>query len=148
MGLASRSFLLSPDDTLHALGGTALMRMLRQEAVSRLPEFVGRRVRLASVVVELESRNPLRVLHRTFSILVIGADGLLDVTRLNAQQVARMDDMLASVAGAPATRAPVVDAASRFVARGGSWEPDDRLLSRIDAAALGILSCGRVRVVR
>jgi hypothetical protein len=42
----------------------------------------------------------------------------------------------------------VVDAATRFVARGGSWEPDRPLMRRIEAAALGHLPCPRVRVVR
>jgi len=148
MGLSSRLFLLSGDDTLHALAGTAFMRMLRQEDISRLPDFAGQRVRLASLIVELADRTPLRMLHRTFSILDIGTDGLLDVARLNTQQIARMDDVLAPAQQAPATGASVVDAASRFIARGGSWEPDDRLLRRIDAAALGHLPCRRVRVVR
>jgi hypothetical protein len=141
-------FLLSGDDKLHALAGTAFMRMLRQEEVSRLPDFAGQRVRLASLVVELADRTPLRMLHRTFSIVDIGNDGLLDVARLNTQQIARMGDPLAPALQAPVPAAPVVDAASRFIARGGSWEPDDRLLRRIDAVALGHLPCRRVRVVR
>jgi hypothetical protein len=85
VGLSSRLFLLSVDDTLHALAGTAFMRMLRQEEISRLPDFAGQRVRLASLVVELADRTPLRMLHRTFSIIDIGTDGLLDVARLNTQ---------------------------------------------------------------
>lgn len=148
MGLTSRSFLLSPDDTLHALASTAFMRMLRQEDVNRVRDFAGQRVRLASVIVELDNRSSLRVVHRTFSVLDIGTDGLLDVTRLNARQIARLDDLLASVARAPAAGAPVVDAASRFIARGGTWEPDVRLLGWIDAAALGHLQCRRVRIFR
>jgi hypothetical protein len=42
----------------------------------------------------------------------------------------------------------VFDAANRFIARGGSWEPDQALLRRIEEAALLKLSCPRVRVVR
>lgn len=148
MVLSSRLFLLSGDDTLHALAGTALMRMLRQQEISRLPDFAGQRVRLASLVVELAGRTPLRMVHRTFAIIDIGTDGLLDVARLNTQQIARMGEPLAPALRAPVPAAPVVDAASRFIARGGSWEPDDRLLRRIDAAALGHLPCPRVRVVR
>ena len=150
MGLSSRLFLLAADDNLHALPGAAFMRMLRQEDIARLPDFAGRRVRLASLIVELSNRTPMRVMHRTFLILDIGIDGGLDVARLNAQQVARVDDWLAPVPvlHAPTTGAPVVDAASRFIARGGSWQPDEPLLRRIDAAALGHLPCRRVRVVR
>lgn len=35
MGLSSRLFLLSADDTLHALASTAFMRMLSREEVAR-----------------------------------------------------------------------------------------------------------------
>jgi hypothetical protein len=147
MGLSSRLFLLSADDTLHALAGTAFMRMLRQEDAARLPDFAGQRVRQASVVVEMVDRTPSRMVHCTFSILDIDADGFLDVARLNAQQFARVDDPLASARLAPATAARIVDATRRFIARGGSWEPDERLRHRIEAAALGHLACPRVRVV-
>ena len=149
MGLSSRLFLLSGDDTLHGLAGTAFMRMLRQEDTARLPDFAGQRVRLASRVVELADREPQRVLHASFSIVEIGTDGLLDVARLNAQQITRVDTLIAGVLGEePRPGAAIVDAATRFVARGGSWQPDHQLLRRIEAAALGRLRCSRVRVVR
>jgi hypothetical protein len=86
--------------------------------------------------------------HRSFSIIEIDRDGLLDVARLKAQQIACIDSFLAPVLQQPAPTTPVVDATSRFVARGGSWQPDDLLMRRIDAAALGRMSCRRVRVVR
>jgi hypothetical protein len=148
MGLSSRLFLLGGDDTLHGLAGAAFMRMLRQQDTARLPDFAGQRVRMASLVVELVNRVPRRVLHASFSIVDIGTDGFLDVARLNAQQIARVDTSIASVLGDPSRGAAIVDAASRFVARGGSWQPDHQLLRRIEATALGRLRCGRVRVVR
>ncbi|MDM0117969.1 hypothetical protein QTI66_38440 [Variovorax sp. J22R133] len=147
MGLSAKLFLIAAEDTLQALADAAFMRMLRQESPSRLPDFAGQRVRLATLIVEMADRTPLRVVHRTFSMLDIDNDGRLDVARLNQQQFARMPDLLATGPQSPATGAPVVDAASRFIARGGSWRPEDRLLRRIDAA-LGHLSCRRVRVLR
>ena len=134
---------------LHALTSTAFMRMLRQEDLARVPDFAGQRVRQASVVVQVVDGTPLRMVHSTFSILDIKPDGLLDVDRLNTQQIARLDvrfDRLRpadEVAGGP-----VIDAAQRSVARGGSWEPDSRLLRRIEAAALGQKSWPRVRLLR
>ena len=148
MSLSSRLFLLSADDSLHALASAAFMRMLRQEDVARVPDFAGQRVRQASIVVEVVDRTPSRMVHCTFSVLDIDADGLLDVERLNTQQFARVDDPLAPARPPPGGAAPIVDAARRFIARGGSWEPDDHLLRRIEAAALGHLSCPPVRVVR
>lgn len=148
MGLSSKLFLLSADDTLHALAGTAFMRMLRGEEVARVPDFAGLRVRQASVVVEVVGGKPARTVHWTFSVLDFNADGLVDVGRLRAQQFARVDDLLEPEGLAHANRGPVIDAARRFVARGASWEPDKALLRRIEAAALGQVACPRVRVIR
>ena len=148
MGLSSRLFLLGADDTLHALASTAFMRMLRREGVARVPDFAGQRVRQVSIVVEVVGGTPVRVVHWTFSILDIDADGLLDVERLCTQQFARVADPFEPASPAQGTKSPIADAARRFIARGGSWEPDERLLRRIRAAALGKVSCPPVRLVR
>ncbi len=92
MRLSSRLFLLDADDTLHALASTAFMRMLRREDVARIPDFAGQRVRQASIVVEVVDGTPARMVHWTFSMLDIDADGLLDVERLSTQQFARVED--------------------------------------------------------
>ena len=142
MKLSSKLFLLSADDTLHALASTAFMRMLRQEDLARVPDFAGQRVRQVSVVVQVVDGTPLRIVHSTFSIFDIKADGLLDVDRLNSQQIARLDVRFDRSSPAnEVTGGSVIDAAQTFVARGGSWEPDARLLRRIEAAALGQVSC-------
>jgi hypothetical protein len=148
MRLASRLILVGADDSLSALGGAAFMRMLRREAVARLPDFAGQRVRQASLDVELVNGKPSRVVRCTFSIMDIDGNGLLDVELWTAQQFARIGDPFASAGPASETGSMVVDAATRFVARGGSWEPDRLLMRRIEAAALGQLACSRVRVVR
>ena len=149
MKLSSKLFLLSTDDKLHALASTAFMRMLRQEDLARVPDFAGQRVRQASVVVQVIDGTPPRMVHSTFSILDIKADGFLDVERLNTQQIARLDVRFdRSISGNEVAGGPVIEAAQRFIARGGSWEPDARLLRRIEAAALGQVSCPRVRLLR
>ena len=149
MKLSSKLFLLSTDDALHALASTAFMRMLRQEGLARVPDFAGQRVRQASVVVQVIDGTPSRMVHSTFSILDIKADGYLDVERLNTQQIARLDVRFdRSISGNKVAGSPVIEAAQRFIARGGSWEPDARLLRRIEAAALGQVSCPRIRLLR
>lgn len=147
MSLSSRLFLLSADSTLHALPSAAFMRMLRREAVARIPDFAGQRVRQASTSVEMVNGTPSRMVHCTFSVLDIDADGLLDVERLTTQQFARVNDPFTPARAVPGNQSPIIDAASRFTARGGSWEPDQPLLRKIEAAALGLLVCPRVRVV-
>ena len=148
MRLSSKSFLLASDDNLHALASTAFMRMLRREDVARVPDFAGQRVRQASIVVEVVDGTPSRMVHCTFCIFEFDVDGLLDVGRLNTQQFARVEDWFDRSNPVADASGPIVDAARRFIARGGSWEPDERLMRCIEAAALGRLSCPRVRVVR
>ena len=148
MKVASKLFVLSADDTLHALANTAFMRMLRREDGACVPAFAGQRVRQASVAVEVLEGTPRRVVHQTFSVLDFDTNGLLDVERLNIQQIARVDVRFDRSDPSNDVSSPIVDAASRFVARGGTWQPDDNLLGRIEAAALGRSPCPRVRVVR
>ena len=148
MKLSSKLFLLTTDDTLHALASTAFMRMLQQEAMSRVPDFAGQRVRQASVIVQVIDGTPARMVHSTFSILDIKADGFLDVERLNTQQIARVDLKFDRSNLGDKVARPVIDATQAFIARGGSWEPDSRLLRRIEAAALGQVSCPRIRLLR
>jgi hypothetical protein len=81
-------------------------------------------------------------------MLDIDADGLLDVERLGTQQFARVEDPFEPARQGQGKGGPIVDAARRFVARGGSWQPDERPLRRIEAAALGQVRCPRVRLVR
>ena len=148
MTLSSKLFLLSADDAIHALANAAFMRMLRRENIARLPDFARQRVRQASVTVESVNGVPSRIVRCTFAILNIDGEGLLDVERWNTQQFARVGDPFAPERSARRGKADVVDATGRFVARGGSWEPDRTLLHRIEAAALGELACPRVRIAR
>ncbi|MBK6612957.1 hypothetical protein [Ottowia sp.] len=148
MGLSSKLFLLSADDTVHALSNAAFMRMLRQESIARIPEFAGQRVRQASIVVAVVNGAPTRIVRSTFAILDIDDDGVLDIERWNAQQFARVGDPFAPERPDRGSMPQIIDAASRFIARGGSWEPDQTLLQRIEEAALLKLVCPRVKVVR
>lgn len=148
MSLSSKLFLLSADDTLYSLAKAAFMRMLRREDVARIPDFASQRVRQASITARVVDGTPSRIVRCTFGILDIDGDGVLDVERWNVQQFARVGDPFEPDRPADATTGLIVDAASRFIARGGSWEPDQPLLRRIEAAALGRLACPRVRVVR
>ena len=148
MGLSSKLFLLSADDTVHALSNAAFMRMLRRESIARIPKFAGQRVRLASAVVDVANGAPTRIVRCTFAILDIDEHGVLDVERWNAQQFARVGDPFAPERPDHGSMPQIIDAASQFIARGGSWEPDQTLLHRIEEAALLKLVCPRVQVVR
>ena len=98
--------------------------------------------------MEVVNGKPWRMAHWTNSILDIDADGMLEVERLSTQQFARVDDRFEPASPGQFQGGRVFDAAKRFVAKGGFRETDERLLRRIEAATLGLVSYPRVLVVR
>jgi hypothetical protein len=72
---------------------------------------------MASVVVELVARNPMRVVRNTVSILAFDAESRIDPSRFEAQQFARAESVGTSVAVFDDdSNQTVVDAISRFIA--------------------------------
>jgi hypothetical protein len=139
MGFSCRTFLIARDDTLWRLSSTKFDRMLRDPAGHCLPDFAGQRARMASVVVELVARNPVRVVRNTFSILTFDAEGRIDPSRFEKQQFALAESVFAPVFAvfADESNQTVVDATSRFIAQGGQWVPSRALARVIDQTALG-----------
>ena len=141
MSLCSRRFLIADDGTLCRLANARFDRMLRDPASHRLPDFVGQRVRMASVVVEVVDRIPVRVVRSTFAMLTIDDDGHIDTSKFVRQQFALAETALAPVPGVSESNDKVVDATSRFVVQGGLWAPSRTLARTIEDAALGRLRC-------
>jgi hypothetical protein len=144
MSLCSRRFLIADDGTLCRLANTRFDRMLRDPASHRLPYFAGQRVRMASVVVEVVDRIPVRVVRTTFAILTVDNDGRIDSSKFVRKQFALAETALVSVLAVSDSHDRVVDATSRFVAQGGSWVPSHTLARAIEDAALGRPQCRRL----
>ena len=145
MGLSSRLLLIPADGVLRRLVEADFDRLYKGGGTWRAPAFSSQGVRWASMVVELFNRRPARVVHRSFAFLHFDDTGRLDVDRLNREQVARVDVALAPVFAREA-KVGVINASSRFKARGGSWKPDADLMARLDSAALGRAPCPRFRL--
>jgi len=98
---------------------------------------------MASVVVELVARNPVRVVLNTFSILTFDAEGRIDLGRFEKQQFSLVELAVAPVFAVFNVdgNQTVVDATSRFIAQGGQWVPSRALASVIDQTALGQRQC-------
>jgi len=143
MGFSCRTFLVARDDTLWRLSNAKFDRMLRDPASHCLPVFAGQRARMASVVVELVARNPVRVVLNTFSILTFDAEGRIDLGRFEKQQFSLVELAVAPVFAVFNVdgNQTVVDATSRFIAQGGQWVPSRALASVIDQTALGQRQC-------
>ena len=145
MGLSSRLLLLTADDVLHRLAEADFARLCQDKRAWHLPVFASQRIRWVSLVVELFDRQPIRV--RAPQPWIPGSDdsGRLDVNRMNRQQVARPDAAIAPVL-TPKSNDTVIDASSRFAARGGLWKPNADVSARLNAAALSRLSCPRIKL--
>jgi hypothetical protein len=138
---SARTFIVGPDDTLYRLAGTKFAAMLDHPENHRLPRFAGQRVRMVEAIVELRDRVPCGVSRLVYEMLEFDAYG-----RLDRRAFQRRNAALANlVFGEPQTSdAAVVDASSRFIARGGRWRPPPALARRIRQGALGEVKCERL----
>jgi hypothetical protein len=132
-----RTYILGPDDTLYRLASAKFSRMVDDPESQRLERFAGQRVRMAEVTVEVRDRQPCAVVRLVYEMLGFDAEGRLDRAAFMRQNTA-----LAELAVEPVIPRlvkedkAVVDAGSRFVARGGSWYPSAALEREIIHAAL------------
>jgi hypothetical protein len=85
------------------------------------------------------TKNPVRVVRNTFSILTFDAEGRIDASRFEKQQFALAESVFAPVFAVFADESDqtVVDAASRVIAQGGQWVSSRALARVIDQTALG-----------
>ena len=146
MSYAPRTFILGSDDTLYRLASAKFFRMVDDPESHRLERFAGQRVRMVEAIVEVRDRTPCAVVRLVYEILGFDAEGRLDRATFMRQNAA-----LAELAIDPLTprlveeeKAVVVDAGSRFVARGGTWHPSAALAQEILRVALDETPCKRL----
>ena len=144
MGVSFRRFLIDQNEELYRLPGAQFERMLRDPTSHCQPRFAGTRVRMANLVVELLDRQAIRIVWSTFGILTFDGEGYIDPSAFERHQSARAELALAPPPEESGIAEKVVDAASRFVAQGGSWTPSKALARRIDEVALGRVKCVRL----
>lgn len=144
MNLSSRRFLIAQDGVLYRLADATFTRMLRHPGSHALPVLAGQRVRMAALIVELIGGAPVRVVRSTFATLTFDDDGHMDAGRFTRQQWALAESALDSALGGMKREAKVLDAASRFIAQGGTWRPTSALARAINEAALGQVGCRRL----
>jgi hypothetical protein len=146
MGYSLRKYLLTADDTICRLENIEFDRMLRNPARHRLLGMASQRVRMASLVLLLEHRKPIRVVWATFALVAFDAQGHLVADAFLKQQAALAASALALAFVDPGEQPKVVDASSRFVAQGGKWTPSAQLARALEDVALGRLKCTRLVV--
>lgn len=119
--------------------------MLSDPERYQVSKFAGQRVRMAEAIVEFRDRVPRGVVRLVYQMLSFDAQERLDLGAFEHQNAALVEVFMGSVAGEPTTKGgAVVDASSRFIAKGGQWEPSPSLARQIRGAALGELKCKRL----
>lgn len=142
MSYSTRTFILGPDDTLYRLANAKFSRMVDDPESHRLTRFAGQRVRMAEAIVAVHERAPYAVLRLVYEMLGFDAEGRLDKSTLMRQNTALAELVMSRVIPRlEGARTDVVDAGSRFVARGGSWQPSAALERQILRAALAETTC-------
>ena len=77
MGISLRIFIVNDDDKLH-LPLARYDRLFERSSKECMPQYAGKRVRYALVVVNLWNREPMEILRFEYSILYFDAEGRID----------------------------------------------------------------------
>ena len=148
MSYSTRTYILGADDTLYRLASAKFSRMVDDPESHRLERFGGQRVRMAEVIVEVRNQAPCAVVRVVYEMLGFDAEGHLDRATFMRQNAALaelvIDPLIPRLVEEEEEKAVVVDAGSRFVARGGTWHPSAALEQEILRAALDETPCKRL----
>lgn len=137
MSYSTRTFILGADDTLYRLASAKFSRMVDDPESHRLERFAGQRLRMAEAIVEVRDRAPVAVVRLIYEMLGFDAEGRLDRAAFIRQNAALAELVVSRVLPRlEAEETSVVDAGSRFAARGGSWQPTRKQEREILSAAL------------
>jgi len=85
MGTGFRIFLVDDDDSLHRLPMARYQRVRRREPGESLPQYAGKRVRCAMVVLEVAGRNPISINHIDYCMLTFDDQGYIDTAELEKE---------------------------------------------------------------
>jgi hypothetical protein len=139
MGLGLRIFLVHDDDSLKRLPMTRYKRLLRREPEECLPQYSGKRIRYALVVVDFVDRRPVEIAHVQYSILSFDSEGRIDQVEKGKEARLAMEvrPPLLSVDDS----SQVVHARHRFAKKRYddryTWKPTIEIQAKIAAAIFG-----------
>ncbi len=139
MGTGIRVFLVAEDDSLQRLPMARYRRLRRREPGERLPQYAGKRVRCAMVVLEVAGRKPLAIDRVDHYMLSFDAEGRIDTTELEKQ--ARLAVELLPPFAEQQPSGQVINARRHFAKRRYQhefkWTPTPEIQAAIVAAIFG-----------
>lgn len=138
MGLSIRIFIVDEDDSLHRLALAQYERLLRDDPAESIPEYAGKRVRHALVVVDLVNRRPVEIVHAEFSWLSFDSDRL---DRSEKEKEARLAMQAIPPLLGEEDSEQLIDARHRFAKKRYDseyrWKPTSEIEAAIVAAIFG-----------
>lgn len=78
MGISLRIFFINEDDSIQHFALARYERLHERDSKERLPEYAGKRVRYALVVLDLVDREPIEILRIQYSFLDFDSEGRID----------------------------------------------------------------------
>ena len=82
MGVSLRIYIINADDHLHRLPVAKYERLLEPNSKERLLQYAGKRVRSASVFIEMENRKSVEILRIQYAYLKFDSEGRLDLSEM------------------------------------------------------------------
>ncbi len=139
MGLGQRIFLIGDDDTFQRLSLSKFERLYRQDSEECFPQYAGKRVRYALIVIEFEDRKPVEIVFAQYSYLFFDSEGRIDPTQREKEAKLAMD-MIPSLKD-ERRNAQVIDARHKFAKKRFDdeykWTPSPEIKRAIVNAIFG-----------
>jgi len=80
MGLTVWILIINDDDSIRRLPLTKYERLMKRDSTEHVPEYAGKRVRYAEVVVDLEQKKPVGIININYSVMAFDSKGSIDPT--------------------------------------------------------------------
>ena len=143
MGIGLRIFLVNDNDFVQRLPLTKFERLRRRYTEERLPQYAGKRVRYALVVLEMKQRKPVAIHRIQYAFLHFDSEGRLDTKEreMEARLAVELFPPIATKGHPP----QVVDARHRFARKRYTdeykWKPSPEMEAAIVEAVFGKDKC-------
>ncbi|MCP3682654.1 MAG: hypothetical protein GY861_08200 [bacterium] len=138
-----RYFFVSDNNEIFRVPTTKYKRLLKGSIEKKAKRFAGKRVRAAEIVVEIENRKPILVLHTTYFYLHFTEKGILDYDSYWKNGGALFEAKFSDLS-AKNSQSNVINARYPFTKKQLRWEPGMQLERNILDASIDEFKCERM----
>ena len=115
MGTTLRIFFIGDDNSLLRIARAQYERLISHDPAARLPQYAGKSVRCATVVLEMLDREPVEIIHIGYSIIRFDKNGRFDVAQ-DEKEMQLAQQYISSLHEEP-QQARIINAKARFIKR-------------------------------